>query len=264
MEAGGWNSDKDWKSILGPEAGSGVGRGLLEGVAPNVPLFVLMCRLLYSEQPRELVSGLSQLRLGQIFSLLCRYTLWPLHSWLGTSRLRETPPSPGDAGRLDHRYYRLHNWNLFREKLLLCDSRKFLVIQYLYNVSFFSLPTPPLSLSLALPHPPLSSHTSSRELHSACQSLCLLKPHPPPERLYWQPQLYSYRGRSERHSGCQWWLVTTGSGCSGCQDSSLHLLLSGRLWEDALAFVEQESAHDSQVYSALCHSLLVVMVQVYI
>ena len=55
LERGEWHSDKDWKTLLAPERGTGLDKGVL-GVGPNIPLFELTCRLLYSEQPSELVS----------------------------------------------------------------------------------------------------------------------------------------------------------------------------------------------------------------
>jgi hypothetical protein len=55
IEAGHWDSNRDWKSVFGVEVGSGVSRKALHPVAPNIPVFELTCRLLYREQPEELV-----------------------------------------------------------------------------------------------------------------------------------------------------------------------------------------------------------------
>jgi hypothetical protein len=54
---GDWDSERDWKSMFGTETGSGLGGKVLETLAPSVPVFELTCRLLYREQPAELVSG---------------------------------------------------------------------------------------------------------------------------------------------------------------------------------------------------------------
>ena len=55
IEVGHWDSNRDWKSVFGVEVGSGVRRKALDPVAPNIPVFELTCRLLYREQPEELV-----------------------------------------------------------------------------------------------------------------------------------------------------------------------------------------------------------------
>ena len=76
IERGDWKSDRDWKTIFGTEAGNSLRKGArLEGVATNVPIFELTCRLLYKEQSNELVSCHSNIiPMFNVWSL-CRCTL---------------------------------------------------------------------------------------------------------------------------------------------------------------------------------------------
>ena len=54
IEGGDWQSDRDWKTIFGTEVGSSASvRGL--GLPQMLPLFEMTCRLLYREEPTELV-----------------------------------------------------------------------------------------------------------------------------------------------------------------------------------------------------------------
>ena len=55
LEGGTWSSDRDWKSLFSTETGSGLGRGVLQSLPLNVPIFEMTCRLLYQKQPLELV-----------------------------------------------------------------------------------------------------------------------------------------------------------------------------------------------------------------
>ena len=57
IEAGNWHPCHDWKSLFGVEVASEVERKSLESVPLTVPLFELTCRLLYREDPKELVNG---------------------------------------------------------------------------------------------------------------------------------------------------------------------------------------------------------------
>ena len=49
---------------------------------------------------------------------------------------------------------------------------------------------------------------------------------------------------------------------SGCEGSALGLLLRGHLWEDAVAFLENQAINSSYKYSSLFQSLLATMAQV--
>ena len=55
IEAGNWQSNRNWKAVFGMEVGSEVGWKALDPTAPNVPVFELTCRLLYRENPANLV-----------------------------------------------------------------------------------------------------------------------------------------------------------------------------------------------------------------
>ena len=49
---------------------------------------------------------------------------------------------------------------------------------------------------------------------------------------------------------------------SGCEGSALGLLLKGELWEDAVVFLESQTALTSHIYCSLFQSLLAAMAQV--
>ena len=104
-----------------------------------------------------------------------------------------------------------------------------------------------------------------RELYTVCHSSYHLKPHPLQERLFWLTPTSSYTGTHVlvqcTCSSLNWCMC---SECSGCEGSALGLLLRGRLWEDALSLVEQQTENKSPTYSALFHSMLATMAQVHV
>ena len=57
IKGGQWCSHTDWRSVFGVEVANEIGRKTLDSTASNVPVFEFTCRLLYSEDPKELVSG---------------------------------------------------------------------------------------------------------------------------------------------------------------------------------------------------------------
>lgn len=57
LQSGVWHSEKNWKSIFGTEYGSSLHKGIVHAQPPNISLFELVCRLLYEQEPQEVVSA---------------------------------------------------------------------------------------------------------------------------------------------------------------------------------------------------------------
>ena len=55
LQSGVWHSERNWKSIFGTENGSSLHKGIVHSQPPNISLFELVCRLLYEEEPQEVV-----------------------------------------------------------------------------------------------------------------------------------------------------------------------------------------------------------------
>jgi hypothetical protein len=163
---GDWDSERDWKSMFGTETGSGLGGKVLETLAPSVPVFELTCRLLYREQPAELVSFVTFAQLA---------------------RDRQAQGDSSFARRCRETYH--------FQRALECLPQ------------FVSPEATPTSREALLAHSGLLLH-------------------------------------SER---------------SGCEGSALGLLLRGRLWEDAVAFLEQDPRPSPHIFCALFRSLLAAM-----
>lgn len=57
LQSGVWHSERNWKNIFGTEHGSSLHKGIVHAQPPNISLFELVCRLLYVQQPQEVVGA---------------------------------------------------------------------------------------------------------------------------------------------------------------------------------------------------------------